>query len=189
MRHPEPDPNEDPWVIGAPPPEQVVLTPYQPEWVDRFNTVAAGIRSALGATVLALEHVGSTSVPGLPAKDIIDIDLTVADSTDEARYVPQLEAVGYVLFVRERSFHEHRMFRYDAPRVNLHVWSPDCPEVIRHSMFRDWLRAHPEDRDRYAQAKRNAIPGGGNVMDYNGRKQAVIREIYARMFQAAGFTS
>jgi GrpB-like predicted nucleotidyltransferase (UPF0157 family) len=71
-------------------------------------------------------------------------------------------------------------------RVNLHVFGPDCPEVIRQRMFRDWLRAHPEDRAHYEDAKRAAVPGGGNVMDYNARKQQVIREIYDRLFRAAG---
>jgi GrpB-like predicted nucleotidyltransferase (UPF0157 family) len=65
------------------------------------------------------------------------------------------------------------------------VFGPDCPEVIRHRMFRDWLRAHPEDRALYADAKRAAVPGSGHVMDYNARKQKVIREIYDRLFRAA----
>ena len=95
-------------------------------------------------------------------------------------------SASYVLTVREPSWHEHRCLRLVNPRANLHVFGPDCPETIRHRMFRDWLRTHPEDRQRYEDAKVVAIPGGGNVMDYNGRKQQVIREIYDRAFRAAG---
>jgi GrpB-like predicted nucleotidyltransferase (UPF0157 family) len=178
--------DENPWVNGPPPPETLTIVDYDPEWPRRFDAIAADIRAALGDAVLDIEHVGSTSVEGLAAKDVIDIDLTVADSANEADYVPALERVGYVLTVREPSFHEHRCLRFAEPRVNLHVFGPDSPEAIRHRMFRDWLRAHPEDRERYENAKRAAIPGGGNVMDYNARKQAVIREIYDRLFRAAG---
>jgi GrpB-like predicted nucleotidyltransferase (UPF0157 family) len=188
--HPEPDPDENPWVQGPPEPQPVVLVDYDPRWPEHFQRIASGIRDALGDVVLDLEHVGSTSVPGLAAKNIIDIDLTVADSRDEQRYVPALERIGYQLVIREPSFHEHRSLnladREVWPRVNLHVFGPDCPETIRHRMFRDWLRAHPDDRDRYEKAKRDAIPGGGNVMAYNGRKEQVIRDIYQRMFHAAG---
>jgi GrpB-like predicted nucleotidyltransferase (UPF0157 family) len=185
-RHHDPDPSEDPWVIGPPAPETVSIVPYNPEWPRRYQALSAAIRAALGDAALDIEHVGSTAVEGLPAKDVIDIDLTVADPRDEDLYVPALERVGYVLVVREPSFHEHRCLRLAEPRANLHVFGPECPEAIRHRMFRDWLRAHPEDRTRYEDAKRAAVPGGGNVMDYNLRKQTVVREIYDRLFRAAG---
>lgn len=123
---------------------------------------------------------------GLAAKNIIDIDLTVADPADEGSYVPLLESIGYVLTIREPSFHQHRCLVLSEPKVNLHVYGPDCPESIRHRMFRDWLRSHPDDREAYEQAKVRAIPGGGNVMDYNRRKEDVLRGIYDRMFRAAG---
>lgn len=185
-RHSDPDPDENPWVIEPPKSEPVTVVPYNPEWPDRFRALAEQIRLAVGDAALNVEHVGSTSVPGLAAKDLIDIDLTVADPREEGTYVPALERIGYVLTVREPSFHEHRCLRLTTPRVNLHVFGPDSPETIRHRMFRDWLRAHPEDRALYEDAKRAAIPGGGNVMDYNRRKQEVIREIYDRLFRAAG---
>ncbi|GAA2676234.1 MULTISPECIES: GrpB family protein [Actinosynnema] len=184
-RHHEPA-EENPWVQGAPQPEAVVIAPYDPAWPARYAELERDVRAALGGVALDVEHVGSTSVPGLAAKDVVDVDVTVADPTDEAAYVPALEALGYVLTVREPSFHEHRCFRLAEPRANLHVFGPDCPEVIRHRMFRDWLIAHPDERDRYAEAKRAAVPGGGTVMDYNRRKESVLRGIYARMFAAAG---
>ena len=185
-RHHDPDPDEDPWVLGPPAPETVTIVAYDPQWPRRFETLASRIRDALGETALDVEHVGSTSVEGLAAKDVIDIDVTVADPRDEDAYVPALAGLGYVLTVREPSWHEHRCLRLADPRVNLHVFGPECPETIRHRMFRDWLRTHPEDRQRYEDAKVAAIPGGGNVMDYNNRKQQVIRGIYDRAFRAAG---
>jgi GrpB-like predicted nucleotidyltransferase (UPF0157 family) len=185
-RHPDPDPTEDPWVNGPPAPETINIAPYNPEWPRRYRTLSSEIRRALGEVALSIEHIGSTSVEWLAAKDVIDIDLTVADPRDEDRYVPTLERLGYVLAAREQSFHQHRLLRLAEPRVNLHVFGPDSPEAIRHRMFRDWLRAHPEDRVRYEDAKRAAVPGGGNVMAYNARKQQVIHEIYDRLFRAAG---
>lgn len=185
-RHHDPDPAERPWVDGPPPPEPVEIVEYDSRWPQRYTDLAADIRRVLPSTVLDLEHVGSTAVEGLAAKDVVDIDLTVADPGDEATYVPALRGLGYVHTVREPSFHRHRMLSLAEPRVNLHVWAPDCPEVTRHRMFRDWLRTHPDDRARYEQAKRAAASGGGHVMDYNERKQDTIREIYDRAFRAAG---
>ncbi|WNV84065.1 GrpB family protein [Umezawaea sp. Da 62-37] len=180
------DPSEDPWVNGPPPPETVAIVAYTPEWPRRFQAAAAEIRAALGRVVLGIDHVGSTSVEGLAAKDVLDIDLTVADPRQEELYVPALVRIGYVHTVREPSWYEHRLLRLAEPRVNLHVFGPDCPELVRHRMFRDWLRAHPEDRALYEDAKQAAVPGGGNVMDYNARKEETIQAIYDRLFRAAG---
>ncbi|HVU60100.1 MAG TPA: GrpB family protein [Mycobacteriales bacterium] len=185
-RHHEPDPAENPWVVAPEPEESVEIVEYDARWPARFDQLAGAVRRCLGECVLELEHVGSTAVPGLAAKDVIDLDLVVADPSDEAAYVPALEAGGWQLRVREPSWHQHRLLRFAEPRANLHVFGPDCPEVVRHLMFRDWLRSHPADREQYEQAKRAAVPGGGNVMDYNARKQPVVREIYDRMFRAAG---
>lgn len=185
-RHTDPDPDVDPWVGGRPEEEPVEIVAYDPNWPQRFETQAARIRTALGAAVIDIDHVGSTAVAGLAAKDVVDINLTIADPRAEETYVPLLEPLGYTHIIREPSWHEHRMLRSADPRVNLHVFGPDCPEVVRHRMFRDWLRTHPDDRALYEAAKRSAVPGGGAVMDYNLRKQPVIRVIYDRLFRAAG---
>jgi GrpB-like predicted nucleotidyltransferase (UPF0157 family) len=191
-RHHEWQPRDvdDIWVGGRPEPEPVDVIDYDVAWPSRYRTGAALIREALDQRVLALEHVGSTAVPGLAAKPVIDVDLTVADSADEDAYVPALESVGFRLTIREPGWHEHRVLTFREPRVNLHVFSPGCPETIRHTMFRDWLRAHPDDAERYAQAKLAAAAdttaANELVMDYNQRKQPVIREIYACMFAAHG---
>ena len=161
-----------------------------PAWPWVFASLEDRIRAALGERALAVEHVGSTAVPGLAAKPVIDIDLTVADSADEPAWLPPLEAAGFVLTVREPWWHEHRCLTLDEPPCNLHVFSPDSPEVVRHRIFRDWLREHPDDRDRYRDAKLGAAveanEAGEHVMDYNARKEPVVRAIYDRAFRAAG---
>lgn len=191
--HDDDHPDGDPWVEGqSDHPVSIRVVEYDDQWPADFARLAAVVRSVLGDVVLELQHVGSTSVPGLPAKPIIDADLVVVDPADEASYVPALVAAGFVHRIREPWWHEHRLLKYDDPDTNLHVFGPDCPEVIRHRMFRDWLLDHPDERDSYAAAKRraaaemNARPGGGTGMDYNRHKEPVVREIYDRMFRAHG---
>ncbi len=187
MRHHDADPDEDPWVKGKPAPEKVEVVPYDAGWPARFAKLAVAIQGVMGASAMQVEHVGSTAVPGLPAKPIIDIDLIVADPTREEDYVPALESLGYDLIIREPSWHQHRCLRLAVPRVNLHVFGPDCPEVIRHVMFRDWLREHEDDRQRYAAVKYASAEGMDDVGEYNRRKEPVIRDLYARIFRAAGW--
>ena len=180
-------PAGDPWVGDRPEPEAIEVVPADTGWSARFAGLAHDIERALGAAALSIEHVGSTAVPGLPAKDVIDMDLAVADPADEASYVPALERLGYRLTVREPEFAEHRMLRLDDPRANLHVYGPGAAEPARHRLFRDRLRARADERELYAEAKREAAAGGPQrAMEYNARKTAVVREIYARAFAAAG---
>ena len=185
-----PPPGANVWVAGAGPEIGIEVIDPDPDWPRQYDALAGRIREALGWRVLQLEHVGSTAVPGLPAKPIIDIDLTVADPGREQAYVPALEAAGFRLRVREPWWHGHRVLRADEPRCNLHVFGFDSPEPIKHRIFRDWLRGNPGDRDRYAAIKRQAAAdanaAGEHVMQYNARKQQVIREIYHRAFTAAG---
>lgn len=176
----------NPWVRGAPPAETVEICPPDPAWPARYAGLAADLRAVLGPAALWVAHVGSTSVPDLAAKPVIDIDLVVDDPAVEGAYVPLLAPLGYWHALRTPGWYEHRLLRLEQPRVNLHVWGPDCPEVARHLLLRDWLRAHPEDRRSYEAAKQAAALGGGDVETYNGRKQPVVREIYARAFAAAG---
>jgi GrpB-like predicted nucleotidyltransferase (UPF0157 family) len=159
----------------------VELCEYDDEWPLRFDREAARIRSALGASVIALEHVGSTAVPGLAAKPIIDIHLVVADSAREELYAPRLEEIGYALVIREPDWFEHRMFRSQSPRANLHVFSPGCPEVERVRLFRDHLRASREDRDLYAATKRRLAGREWRYLqNYADAKHDVIAEIMTR---------
>jgi GrpB-like predicted nucleotidyltransferase (UPF0157 family) len=161
----------------------IVIEEYDPAWAGRYDAVAAEVRGALGDQVLGLEHVGSTSVPGLAAKAIIDADLVIAGTDDEAAYVPALEKLGYVLVLREPWWHGHRMLVDQDEDVHLHVWPLGSPEVIRHRLLRDWLRTHPEDRELYASTKRR-LAGEADGGDYSMAKSDVIDAIFERIFAA-----
>lgn len=156
-----------------------------PSWPDQFERVRALVREALEERALAVEHVGSTAVPGLWAKPVIDVDLTVADSADEPAYLSDLEAAGFVLRVREPEWEQHRMLRGVDPAANVHVWSPGSAEARRHRMFRDWLITHPDDRAAYAALKRElGAQGFTDAMQYNNHKAGLVYDIYERIFAA-----
>jgi GrpB-like predicted nucleotidyltransferase (UPF0157 family) len=163
----------------------VVVTTYDDAWPAAYADVAERIRTTLGERVLHVQHVGSTSDPGLAAKPIIDIDLVVADSADEAAYVPALERIGFVLRRREPDWDEHRLLAIEDPPTNLHVFGPGSHEPARTRMFRDWLRAHPEDRQAYAALKTAlATRGFADGMDYNNHKAGFVYDLYEKAFGA-----
>lgn len=185
-----PPEGQSPYLPGVGPLQHIEIADWNSEWAGQFQLLATQIRNALGWRALVIEHVGSTSVQDLPAKPIIDIDLVVADPNEEHLYVPALENEGFQLVVREPWWYGHRVLRNSAPACNLHVFGYDSPEIIKHRIFRDWLRAHPTERRLYADAKREAaarsIDAGEHTMQYNARKEAVIRDIYRRAFTAMG---
>lgn len=159
----------------------VLLAEYDPVWPALFEREAARIRDTLGPAALRVEHVGSTSVPGLAAKPIIDIVLVVPDSSDEPSYVPPMEAAGYLLRIREPGWFEHRLFKGPETDVNVHVFSEGCGEVDRMLAFRDRLRADEADRRLYERAKRDlAAREWRYVQHYADAKSDVVREIMTR---------
>lgn len=171
------------WAEGYTPPsgQAIIISEYDPEWPRLYQREERRIRAALGEQVVMLEHVGSTSVPGLAAKPRIDILLVVPDSADEPAYVPPLEAAGYVLRIREPDWYQHRCFKGPDTDVNLHVFSPGCVEIERMVGFRDWLRAHPDDRALYERTKRELTRTQWKyVQNYADAKTAVVEEIIAR---------
>ena len=166
---------------------RIEIVEYDPDSRRLYDRASARLRSALGASVISLEHVGSTAVPGLAAKPVIDVHLVVADSAREERYAPQLERAGYVLTIREPQWYEHRMFTGREPSVNLHVFSAGCPEVERVRLFRDWLRESGADVALYAETKRLLAKGEfGRVQEYADAKQSVIAQIMARAYAWKG---
>jgi GrpB-like predicted nucleotidyltransferase (UPF0157 family) len=157
------------------------LVEYDTHWPHLFEREAKRIISALGSKALRVEHVGSTSVPGLCAKPIIDILLVVADSSNELSYVPALEAAGYTLRIREPEWFDHRMFKGPDIDINLHVFSEGTSEVERMIRFRDRLRANNTDRDKYAYTKRGLAQRVWRyVQNYADAKTSVIQEIMDR---------
>jgi GrpB-like predicted nucleotidyltransferase (UPF0157 family) len=160
---------------------QILLAEYDLAWPALYEREAARIRSLLGDRVMLLEHAGSTSVPGLAAKPIIDIELAVADSADEPAYVPDLEAGGYVLRGREPGWFEHRLLKGTDPAVNLHVFTEGSPEIDRTLAFRDRLRADEGDRRLYEATKRElAARDWVYVQDYADAKTEIVAVILAR---------
>jgi GrpB-like predicted nucleotidyltransferase (UPF0157 family) len=160
---------------------KIVLAPYDPAWPAQYEAEAAKIRSAIGEGALVLEHVGSTSIPGVSAKPIIDILLAVADASDEASYVPALTAQGYRLHLREPDWEQHRVMKGERPAVNLHVFSVGSREIGRLLGFRDRCREHPEERRLYVETKRRlADRVWRHVQHYANAKGEVVEAIISR---------
>ncbi len=175
-------------VVGALTPlnAPIALVEYDAEWPRLYAREARRIRAVLDDAVRSVEHVGSTSVPGLAAKPIIDILLVVADSGDEPSYLPALEATGYVLRIREPDRFEHRVLKGPDTNINLHVFSDGASEIERMLLFRDWLRQNDADRDHYERTKRElAGRNWRHVQHYADAKTAVVQEIMVRATAAA----
>jgi GrpB-like predicted nucleotidyltransferase (UPF0157 family) len=165
-------------LIGGREKRAIVIADYDPAWVDRFESERARILGAIGPAVRRIEHVGSTSVPGLAAKPIVDILVAVDDPDDEAAFVPALEAAGYVLRVREPA---HRMLRTPELDVHVHVWRDGCENMSRDLAFRDRLRASAADRAAYERLKRSlARREWDDMNDYAAAKGGLIAEITRR---------
>jgi len=165
------------------------LVPPDAMWPRQYAEVAARIRQALGPVAAVVEHVGSTSVPGLAAKPFIDVLLLVPDPGDEAAYVPGLEAAGFLLHVREPDWHQHRFFRAHDPEVQIHVFAVGSEEAERMLLFRDRLRANREERTIYEETKRRlAARSWTRVQDYADAKSEVVEEIIVRAREGRGET-
>lgn len=166
---------------------RIHLHEYDPIWPKQFAIEANAIKSALGHAAMRIEHVGSTSIAGLAAKPIIDIVLEVPDSTNEAAYVPALEAAGYEFRFREPAWWQHRFLKRTNPAVNLHVFTTSCPEVERMLRFRDRLRSDESDRQLYEQTKRTlADRDWKTVQNYADAKSEIVEAILARADSGCG---
>ncbi len=164
---------------------KIRLAPYNPDWPMQYAELAGRIRAALGKKALLLEHVGSTSVPGLCAKPVIDIVLAVADSADEPSYIPPLEACGFALRFREPDWYQHRLLKSNDIQANLHVFSEGCEETDRMLSFRDRLRWHEDERILYEKSKRElAAQTWEYTQNYADAKTPVIRAILARALES-----
>lgn len=167
-------------LIGGVEKRAITIVDYNPDWPRQFGFHARRIAQVLGEAALQVEHIGSTSLPGLAAKSIVDVLVVVEDSADESTYLPQLEVAGYVLRVREPDWNEHRMFRTREKDVHIHIYSPGCKEIERNLTFRDRLRRNDDDRRRYEQRKHDlATRDWADMNAYAAAKTEVIEEIIA----------
>ncbi|MFD6950139.1 hypothetical protein A6A08_22020 [Nocardiopsis sp. TSRI0078] len=159
---------------------RVRLVEYDTKWPYLFEREAGRVRAALGDRVLLFEHVGSTAVPGLIAKPCVDLLLVVADSSDEPAYMPDLEAAGYSLVIREPDWYEHRVFKGSEVNLNLHVFGEGCEEAERMRRFRDLLIDDADARERYAAVKRElAGRTWERIQDYADAKSDIVGRLLA----------
>jgi GrpB-like predicted nucleotidyltransferase (UPF0157 family) len=157
------------------------LAPPDPSWPQQYAVVASRIQESVGPVAVLVEHVGSTSVPGLAAKPIIDVLLLVPDPADEAAYVLPLEAAGFLLHLREPHWHQHRLLKARDPEVNLHVFGEGSEEAERMLLFRNRLRTDGAARGLYEETKRRlAVRDWARVQDYADAKSDVVEAIIAR---------
>jgi GrpB-like predicted nucleotidyltransferase (UPF0157 family)/predicted enzyme related to lactoylglutathione lyase len=165
----------------------VPLADPDPTWAATAEQLLSAIRSVLGPSAVLAEHVGSTSVPGLVAKPILDLLLAVPDSSDEPAYVPRLEQLGYELHVREPEWHQHRLLKLTDPMVNLHVFTAGSAEIKRMIDFRDHLRSNAADLELYARTKSElAAQTWEYVQDYADAKADVVADILERARATVG---
>ncbi len=160
--------------------ERVAIVVVDPDeaWPRRFEVLRERLLAALGTSALHVEHIGSTAVPGLAAKPIVDVLVTVPDVEDEAAFVPQLERAGFVLRVREP---EHRMVRTPERDVHVHLYEPGHPAVSAYLDLRDWLRVDADDRALYESTKRRlASREWTDMNEYADAKTDVVHEILGR---------
>ncbi|MTH94661.1 GrpB family protein [Roseibium sp. RKSG952] len=167
-------------LIGGPEKRELVIEDYNPDWPERFARHKDRIEPALSGLKPTVEHIGSTSVAGLPAKPIIDILLIVPDSADEETYLPQLLTLGYQLRVREPDFNEHRMLRTPERDVHIHVFSAGNGEIDRYRLFRQHLQNNPDRLTAYAALKRElAKKSWQDMNEYADAKSGFIEEAIA----------
>lgn len=168
-------------IIGGPEPVTVTLHPADSAWAAVFADHRRRILEALpgsGTDAPVVEHIGSTAVPGLAAKPIVDIVVVVADITAEATYLDQLLAAGYELRVREPG---HRLVRTPARDVHVHVYERGAAAVDEYLLLRDHLRVDADDRALYERTKLELLDRSWDDMNaYAEAKTAVITAIKER---------
>lgn len=152
-------------MTGVAQPKAVVLVPYDERWPVVFGELRGVLSRALGGLARAIEHVGSTSVPGLVAKPVIDLDVVIASRAELPRVVEALAPLGY-RHHGDQGIAGREAFKRDAqdvprdgsgrgwPAHHLYVCAADARELRRHLLFRDWLCAHPEQAAAYGALKR-----------------------------------
>lgn len=156
----------------------IEIVDYDPTWPDRYAMWHKAIRAALGSATVRIEHVGSTAVPGLAAKPVIDVQVSVVELANEQAYLPALQTIGLQLRTRD-AFHRYfRPFPGRPREVHVHVCELGSEWEAEHLLFRDFLRRHPGARDRYARAKREAAAlWADDRLAYTDAKTEVILNI------------
>ncbi|MEZ0164805.1 GrpB family protein [Kineococcus sp. LSe6-4] len=165
-------------LVGGPEPLTVTLADPDPRWAETFREHRSRILSALAGQDVQVEHIGSTSVPGLAAKPVVDLVVVVGDVTAEEDHLDPLLAAGYVLRTREPG---HRLVRTPERDVHVHVYGRGDRAVEDYLLLRDHLRADAADRALYEATKRDLVARTWeDTNDYAEAKTAVIAAILER---------
>lgn len=163
---------------------QVEVVPHDPRWRDAFEAEARQVAAALGETVVAIHHIGSTSIPDIYAKPVVDLLVEVRDVNEVDGRGSALESLGYEV-LGEYGIPGRRYFRKDNPAGirthNIHAFEAGSAEVERHLAFRDYMLAHPADAQRYSELKRSlAEEHPQSFEDYMDGKDGFIKEMDRR---------
>lgn len=162
--------------------EPVIIRAYDPAWPAEFEAIAAPIRAVLGPLALSVEHVGSTSVPGLAAKPIIDLDVVISSRLLLPQVLERLAELGYIhrgnLGIPGReAFH----WPTHLPRHHLYVCAVDTPNLHEHLLFRDYLRQHPQAAQEYGALKEQLAEQFGDDREaYSEAKTEFVRAVLVR---------
>lgn len=162
--------------------KNVIVLPYDPKWKNDFDEIKQELVNAIGDLIVGIEHVGSTSVEGLSAKPIIDIDVVISDYSVFDSIVSKLSTIGYV-HKGDLGIKDREVFKYsDKPHLlkhHLYVCPQNSKELLRHITFRDFLRNNPEAVKKYSKVKENAAKLFPDNMDkYIEYKSPCIEELY-----------
>jgi GrpB-like predicted nucleotidyltransferase (UPF0157 family) len=164
--------------------KKVEVVPHDPRWRDAFEAEAKHLAAALGENVVAIHHIGSTGIPGIYAKPIVDLLVEVRDLADVDGRSPAMESLGYVV-MGEYGIPGRRYFRKNNREGNrthhVHAFRAGSEEVVRHLAFRDYMIAHPADAQRYSELKRQLAEEHPHSMDaYMDGKDGFIKEMERR---------
>lgn len=162
--------------------KKIIVVPYDEIWPEEFEKIRSVISMTLGDLALSIEHVGSTSVPGLWAKPIIDLDVVISDNSVLPKVIEKLKEIGYE-YEGNLGIEGREAFKYESkPELMLHhlyVCPKDSPELKRHMTFRDYLRSHPDSVEEYSRVKQDGAKLYPEDIDsYLEYKGPVIEKIY-----------
>jgi len=168
---------------------QVTVVPYDPQWPAAFERSSREVMAALGESLLVIHHIGSTSIPGIHAKPIIDMLAVATNLRHVDEYAPRMQEIGYEA-MGEFGISGRRYFRRDnlagVRTEQVHIFAAESPHVSRHLAFRDFLRSHPNLAQEYSQLKqRLASEYPCDIEAYMDGKDAFIRQAEARALEWA----
>ena len=166
---------------------KVEVVPHAPRWRDAFEAEAKYVAAALGENVVAIHHIGSTAIPNIYAKPVVDLLVEVGDLTAVDRQSAAMESLGYEV-MGEYGIPGRRYFRKDnregSRTHNIHAFEAGSAEVVRHLAFRDYMTAHPGDAQRYSELKRRLAKEHPQSIDgYMDGKDGFIKEMDRRAAQ------